>query len=219
MFAGQSKYTLAVCEKTCYQQSMYDICGCCDENYPCWSEALVAITRREIKNNETVIEECDESNRTVIACMATVKRQFFSGSLECVRACKPPCREVVFHTTYATGSWPGDNFKRALVAGLRRNLAGNNKTVSPESLTAEYISKNYMRLEVYFETFVEEVVRTKPAYDWNRLFSDIGGNMGLWLGFSVMTAVELLELLFDLISCVLFKLNHRKTKAEPDDVF
>ena len=45
---------------------------------------------------------------------------------------------------------------------------------------------------------------------WSRLLSDLGGQLGLWLGFSLLTAVELLGLLADIARNTVLKAFGRK---------
>lgn len=47
--------------------------------------------------------------------------------------------------------------------------------------------------------------------------SDIGGQLGLWIGFSVLTAAEFLELIMLLCHLVIKKCSSKKT-AEPNPV-
>lgn len=56
---------------------------------------------------------------------------------------------------------------------------------------------NYVSLVIFFNDMSYQMFTDIPAYDWPKLVSDIGGQMGLWLGLSVITSIEILELLFD----------------------
>ncbi|KAK3763231.1 hypothetical protein RRG08_020771 [Elysia crispata] len=58
-----------------------------------------------------------------------------------------------------------------------------------------FLVESFLLLEIYYESFILERVDSEPAYTWNKLLGDIGGQLGLLLGFSILTAVELLELL------------------------
>ncbi|GFN76096.1 nucleosome assembly protein (nap) protein [Plakobranchus ocellatus] len=55
--------------------------------------------------------------------------------------------------------------------------------------------RSFLRLEIYFDSLILDKIVGQPAFTWNKLLSDIGGQLGLLLGFSILTAVEILELL------------------------
>nr|XP_006821452.1 PREDICTED: uncharacterized protein LOC102804529 [Saccoglossus kowalevskii] len=61
------------------------------------------------------------------------------------------------------------------------------------------ILKNLVRLEVYFEELNLEKITAKPAYHVENLIGDIGGSLGLYIGLSLITVVEFLELLCDIV--------------------
>ena len=56
-------------------------------------------------------------------------------------------------------------------------------------------------LDVQTETF-------SPEYDWSAFMSNLGGTMGLFTGFSLLSFMELVELMIDLcgqVVCVAFR--------------
>jgi hypothetical protein len=59
---------------------------------------------------------------------------------------------------------------------------------------------------IYIHTFLF------PVFQWDRLLADIGGLLGLFVGISACTAVELFEFIVD-ISLLTGKLMFRKSKA------
>ncbi|KIH69249.1 hypothetical protein ANCDUO_00415 [Ancylostoma duodenale] len=63
-----------------------------------------------------------------------------------------------------------------------------------------------------------EVLRESESYSFVNLISDIGGQMGLWLGASVLTAIEILIFLISIVSiAVSSHLKYLdKFKAESD---
>lgn len=60
------------------------------------------------------------------------------------------------------------------------------------------IRQNLLRLNVYLEDLSVVKFKQMPAYGMEDLFADIGGTLGLWMGVSVLTMMELLELIFRL---------------------
>ncbi|KAK6175316.1 hypothetical protein SNE40_013804 [Patella caerulea] len=74
------------------------------------------------------------------------------------------------------------------------------------------IRQNLLRLNVYLEDLSVVEFRQMPAYGLADLFADIGGTLGLWMGISVLTIMELIELIIRL-----FLLLFNSEKKKPED--
>ncbi|KAL7071806.1 hypothetical protein ACQ4LE_008720, partial [Meloidogyne hapla] len=61
----------------------------------------------------------------------------------------------------------------------------------------EYYRKNTAYIEIYYEQLNYEKLKETPGYTLVNLFSDLGGNIGLWIGFSLITVLEIVELVFE----------------------
>ncbi|KAL8612050.1 hypothetical protein ACOMHN_052072 [Nucella lapillus] len=61
------------------------------------------------------------------------------------------------------------------------------------------IRQNLLRLNIYLEDLSVVEYRQLPAYGLADLFADIGGTLGLWMGISVLTIMELMELIIRLV--------------------
>ena len=68
-----------------------------------------------------------------------------------------------------------------------------------DNLTSyDFITDNFVRVNVYLSDMEVEVQEQQPSYRLSNLFSDIGGTLGLWVGLSLLTVVELLQLVLKL---------------------
>ncbi|XP_051998599.1 acid-sensing ion channel 4-A [Xyrauchen texanus] len=63
----------------------------------------------------------------------------------------------------------------------------------------EYIRDNFLVLDVFFEALNYETIEQKKAYDVAGLLGDIGGQMGLFIGASVLTILEILDYVYEVI--------------------
>ncbi|CAF2066967.1 unnamed protein product [Rotaria magnacalcarata] len=63
----------------------------------------------------------------------------------------------------------------------------------------DYIRMNYLSINVVCETNVIDVNQQTLAYTRNTLISNIGAQVGLWLGLSVLIVAEVIELLYHLL--------------------
>ena len=64
---------------------------------------------------------------------------------------------------------------------------------------ASFTNDNILELNIFYEDLNQQVVAEEPKIQlWNML-STIGGSMGLYVGVSVITVVELIELVASLI--------------------
>ncbi|XP_041029195.1 acid-sensing ion channel 2 [Carcharodon carcharias] len=63
--------------------------------------------------------------------------------------------------------------------------------------TEKYISENILVLDVFFEALNYETIEQKKAYEVAGLLGDIGGQMGLFIGASILTILELFDYLYE----------------------
>ena len=66
-------------------------------------------------------------------------------------------------------------------------------------IVSKRIRQNLLRLNIYLEDLSIVEFTQMPAYDLADLFADIGGTLGLWMGISVLTIMELIELIIRLV--------------------
>ncbi|XP_057178167.1 acid-sensing ion channel 1C isoform X1 [Triplophysa rosa] len=63
--------------------------------------------------------------------------------------------------------------------------------------TEQYISDNILVLDIFFEALNYEKIEQKKAYEVAGLLGDIGGQMGLFIGASVLTILEIFDYLYE----------------------
>ncbi|KFM74726.1 FMRFamide-activated amiloride-sensitive sodium channel, partial [Stegodyphus mimosarum] len=54
--------------------------------------------------------------------------------------------------------------------------------------------QNLVLLKIYYGTLEHKIFRHIPKYDTMELFSYLGGYSGVWLGFSLLTIYELIDI-------------------------
>ncbi|XP_021374370.1 degenerin-like protein asic-2 [Mizuhopecten yessoensis] len=99
--------------------------------------------------------------------------------------------------------WPSGNFKPIVTALDKRSKKDYHK-----------ISSDILNVRVYLHSLTKEVVEEEVAYTEENFLSDIGGQLGLWAGFSVLSLIEIIEL-FCLFINACVRRNRIKEK-DPD---
>ncbi|XP_040926685.1 acid-sensing ion channel 1B isoform X1 [Betta splendens] len=79
--------------------------------------------------------------------------------------------------------------------------------------TEQYISDNILVLDIYFEALNYETIEQKKAYELAGLLGDIGGQMGLFIGASILTILELFDYLYEVIKFKLCRCVRKKHKS------
>ncbi|RUS81939.1 hypothetical protein EGW08_010284 [Elysia chlorotica] len=181
-------YSRNACQKSCFQEYVYRNCSCCESSYPCVSHALVRSTGKAAPS--TGIPFCNISRWVELDCVDRAQLKFQENLLGCVDACPAACTQSTFATSISTGMFPMELSINATVEKLKRS-----GTVANVTDFNQFLRQSFLQLEIFYESFILEKVDSEPAYTWNKLLGDIGGQVGLLLGFSILTAVELLELL------------------------
>nr|XP_018667320.2 acid-sensing ion channel 5 [Ciona intestinalis] len=120
----------------------------------------------------------------VLNCTAPVRYAIESSYTPQKCGCYQPCNEVKYQTTLSYSSF---NPKHSEFFEKGMNLSSG------------YLSENSVGISVYFDALsVTKHVESKAITE-SALLSDIGGQLGLWVGVSVVTLFELLQFLTRLL--------------------
>ena len=118
--------------------------------------------------------------------------------------CLYPCKQTVYDTKLTTLSLPTP------MVLLDDRLRNNTYT------TKEEIRENMINLKVFYPSLKITKVEQVPAYTFDELLSNVGGQLGLLLGASVLTMGEFIDYLlrFCYYKCKL-KRTQTDTSAAP----
>ncbi|XP_066573547.1 acid-sensing ion channel 1C-like [Amia ocellicauda] len=87
--------------------------------------------------------------------------------------------------------------------------------------TEQYISENILVLDIFFEALNYETIEQKKAYEVAGLLGDIGGQMGLFIGASVLTILEIFDYLYEVFKDKVlgyFKRKKRPRRCQSDNL-
>ena len=197
---GDVPYSYVECRNMCVHKIVNETCGC-------WSTRYV--TRRG--NSDTNCGQYRFFNETQTKQMMACQKEaiFFVENhvdfgVEC--NCFWPCHDTTYHVTISQSAWPDpstlDSFTMRLIEnhprknGLKafeyyQNLKENNAT---NEEIYSWVNSHFARLNVFAQSNIVVVKQQVPMYSKTDLLSQIGGCLGLWLGMSVITVVELFDL-------------------------
>lgn len=182
---------------------MISKCGCCDPALPCENSTFLEISRTAHSEYQTP-RFCTNSEDE-LQCILRTEVEFYDGSFDCTENCPFACDTTIFNTVISTALWPSEPQLKIFLNKLNKSISENKTFESRDELT-QFVQNNFLRLEIYYQTLDMQEIITKPVYDWSMVLGDIGGQLGLWLGFSLLTAIEIVEFIVDAVSVFLRKL-------------
>ncbi|XP_072049117.1 acid-sensing ion channel 1B-like [Amphiura filiformis] len=128
-------------------------------------------------------------------CVAKALQEYRSSGISDECDCPTPCTEIVFTSSLSMTSFPSDQLAEEYLKeyGTLQTVVEDNSSFSfRDDLN---LRKNLVYLDVYFDELSETRFKQVEAMSWSALLSDLGGQMGLFLGMSAITAAEVLEYL------------------------
>ncbi|XP_060588552.1 degenerin unc-8-like [Ruditapes philippinarum] len=201
----KKKYSVSACYHFCRIRKAMQVCKCIPVDAP-----------DEINLNSTALPVCNNSIVEEKKCLLTIDIGFNNGNYEC--DCNGPCKEVVFEQTMSSRYWPTHEYMDVLMSELcaknRSKEITQLKAICEkvDNLSFEDYDKyrqNFLRVIIYFEDLNYETISQEPLYESVRFLSDIGGAMGLFLGASVLSLVEVLQLLLEIVLYIWGRLSAR----------
>ncbi|CAF0813363.1 unnamed protein product [Brachionus calyciflorus] len=168
------KYEQKQCLSFCYQKYVIEQCKCYDP------------TKRTY-GNYTV---CNDLN-----CLENAYKEFYDTgtSSECFDYCPPECTSVHYNLQISQSNFPSAAYADLLM------IYDQNMNFYRNFVNYENVKKSTLALNIYFEDIGYTVIRETPAKTFEQYFGEIGGFMGLCIGTSILSFVEIIELTIQVI--------------------
>ncbi|KAK3791189.1 hypothetical protein RRG08_025043 [Elysia crispata] len=95
--------------------------------------------------------------------------------------------ETNYVVSISSSVWPSNEYKEFL---KNRLFQTNSEYVNSR------IEEDFAKVQIYYQDLLYSHIQQIKAYEGMILFSDLGGQLGLWLGLSAITIGELCSLIF-----------------------
>ena len=145
--------------------------------------------RESVSSSYAALSDCGISD---VCC---VIEQYFTAD-GCTANCPPACNYTTYKTSVSYSTFPARYQLEAI-----HNVSGTD---------SDELQENLLSINIYFEDLNVEREITQNAYSVVALLSDIGGQMGLFLGASIISILEFVVWLLDEIKDRCFGMSDRK---------
>ncbi|GMT01982.1 hypothetical protein PENTCL1PPCAC_24156, partial [Pristionchus entomophagus] len=171
-------YSTEACQRSCLQRFLIHRCECGDPRYPPHHSPNCPVDDPEKRDclNKAIKNAMREMDKTI----------------DC--NCPQPCRQLVYSVSYSASRWP--------TLSSMSGSADCPNGLTPH-LCLEYFREQGAMIEVFFEQLNYESLVETEAYGIPNLLSDFGGQLGLWMGVSVITISEVAILILDIVMSIL----------------
>ncbi len=189
------EYEQDFCRDLCLQLNIYNHCNCCDVFIGC---------------PPTTFCSTDDA----LECSKTFTKNFLANFKPCEDICLPKCETQSFTLLNSQSAFPANEYTWDMLSKLPEppNYAEPNYNYffvkeSILSFTVNYNSLSY--------TYIEE----QPSFTFSQFVGNLGGQLGLCIGISLLSFVEVLELISELCILFYYKKIAKKKRPEPENTF
>ena len=233
-------YRLLPCLRRCIQEEVVKACHCADARLPLAKNMSVNNMQglKYCGQLEELPHECqfDVNPDPPMSCLKPLAEA--SDRIECGRVvqqemekrttlmedcgCFAPCDDVKYSVEYSLSGWPPgpemDSIYAEYMSDFPYKLIASNSSTFKINLYANHFGfanryeglKDVSKINIHVaDTSVVKIIQ-KPDYTSSDLLSDIGGQLGLWIGMSVLSFGELVQLVFDICLSLYSRHTNRK---------
>ncbi|XP_060068783.1 amiloride-sensitive sodium channel subunit alpha-like [Ylistrum balloti] len=202
-------YSQTSCLNLCLQQNVIRKCKCLPS----------AIEGSTYRPEYRQLSYCEFEDFKKMVCQFEMEKQQLEGSLNC--DCPTLCNEIVYTKTLSSRTWPHDEYLRQFLMAkvCAKNLTSASSACekykeNPNNFSASSVVDNFLAVNIFFEDVNYEVITESAKYDEFEVLASVGGTLGLFVGASVLSFVEIIQVMLE-VGQYLFKRN-RKGKTVPE---
>ncbi|KAF6035923.1 hypothetical protein EB796_005763 [Bugula neritina] len=192
-FVIPGTYSLQGCYEMCIQLLTYKRCGCLNSlltpvaGYNICMAESAGICAASVQFNMVYKEDC---------------------------SCQLPCKEAKYRSTVSFSDWPSAVYEPSWTSYMKDRLSILIDD-SGQNISSDHSIKNeFVDINIYFDSLEHHVFTERAAMTFEDLVGSIGGHLGLWIGMSVISFLEIFELIAGLFSvCGKFVYKKKKDKT------
>lgn len=139
-----------------------------------------------------------------------------TNSTECVEKCPHECDMTTYELSISYAEYPSSLEMTKLSdyiylneTILELNQPNRNDSYSLSFLSLELARRSLVKIFVYFDEIKYTSITESPTISFVDLIAGIGGTLGLFIGISLLSFVEVIELIFDMVSVLWSNLRNK----------
>ena len=179
----KGKYTVDACLMFCFVYELKNNCKVVDRTS---ASSMTQITNEKF---EVAIDPDD------LRCVEKFENDFYNAKVDC--DCPVPCQEEYYMTQISTALWPSD-----VEIDARIKLRKESRNIT--NITRNMFKENFLALQIYYNDFTVECTVHTPTYDLTSFWSDLGGQLGLWIGASMFSVIEFGSMFIEMLVLKIF---------------
>ena len=173
LFKGE--YSISNCELSCFLRKVTQKC----------THIIFLYNHLLPKKMKMPIAKTERENQCTDHVLKGLQKTLFASC-----NCGLPCRETKFRKYSSHSKWPSTEY-----IDQYKEMIGGLRSINGSKQTEDYIRNNLIAVNVFFGENQYKKVTEKPMYTADRFVAEIGGQMGIWLGASIFSLLELVYLL------------------------
>lgn len=183
-------YSQPTCLQLCYQKFIVD-------NYKCYDLFLPKIS------NVISCPKIVESFNNSIYSNKFLYYQDPKNDLKCTTNCREQCEYMIYDTTVSNALFPTTTYSEILTKN--ENISVNyedppyNIDLEEKEIAYEKVKQSVLAVNVFYKSDFYTRIKEKPSIEPEVFISNIGGAFGLFLGISLLSLIEIFEILFEAI--------------------
>lgn len=191
-FKPNQTYRQTECMNMFVQEQLILNCGCYDIKY----------------NNQGHDNPCDTLNE--FKCVYLVFLDILSTEYKSKLKDKCPleCETVSYEVKQNFIKYPTESYVKGLQKSDKIKSIFGNQT----NITLEFLREKILFLNFYYNDLKQIEITESPNLTWDVLISGIGGTLGLFLGVSVLSIFEFVEIFLQTLY-ILFSKNKTETST------
>lgn len=183
------------CWDLCYQMNIIHKCGCYDlerigyyKNKPCY------LSNQDFK------------------CMKEAYKDFAKlvYNENCTNECPMECKSESYDLKMQYSNFPSRAYSKFIIS---QNNSIEFSDMDKQNLFQVY-REQYLQVKIYFDDFKYMSISEQKKTTEIELGANIGGTLGLFIGVSILSFVELIELMIELVIILMDAFRKKKKKGE-----
>jgi acid-sensing ion channel 2 len=193
-------YDQDFCFTICFQVKLIDKCNCSDIITPTIRSAKYCETNEELECFDQFVDFFSKSDLNSL----------------CENACPSQCQSIEYKLGLSTSSFPTLSYAKNIQTSYLNYYKFPSDINDTELI--EFCNKGFLKVIVSYENLYYTLVDEVPAMTLNDLFGNLGGQLGLFIGISFLSLVELIELIVTLSITVYYQRKGKIIKIPENSV-